>query len=185
MSGGGGGKPLLDSTGLGAIAVLGAGASVATVNSFWLTATGAGFVADLVTILRGGFATDLTTDLTAGLAGAWETPFEIGLAATFTGAFTRVLTAGLVAGFFTTGLGLTTGWAVFLATGLTTAFEAGLGLTATLTGVLTAGLATDLLAPGLTTFLAVADDFPADLPALADVAGFAFTACLLWDAASG
>ena len=181
MSGGGGGKPLLDSTGLGAIAVLGAGAGVATVNSFWLTATGAGFVADLVTILRGGFATGLTTDLTAGLAGAWETPFEIGLAATFTGAFTRALTAGLVAGFFTTGLGLTTGWAVFLATGLTTAFEAGLGLAATLTGALAAGL----LTLDVTAFLAVADDLAADLPALADVAGFAFTACLLWDAASG
>ena len=50
---------------------------------------------------------------------------------------------------------------------------------------LAAVLVTGLLGLALTAFLAGIAGLPALLIALTDFAGFAFTVCLLWDAAAG
>ena len=192
LRGGGGGRPFWPSTGLGSTATgTGATAGTGALASFadFLIATGNGLaLAGLAKALTATFATGFATTLALALAGA--TGFggaalafvlDVGLIVAFGAALALAdflgtgLAAALGTGFFTATLGLTTGLAIFLATGLATA------LGATLDTALAFATALTLL----TTALAVVLALLAGFPALADFAGFAFTACLLWEAASG
>ena len=140
-----------------------------------------GLDTDLATALATGFAAALTLSLLTTLAGAlgvgFEAALDVGLATAFNGVLAFAVndfTTGLEAGFFATGLALPAN--------LATTLSADLGLaTATF-------FSTVLLALALPAFFAAGAGLLALLLALANFSGFAgfdFTACLLWDAASG
>ena len=145
----------------------------------------AGLPIGLATCLALGLATGLPTGLATGL--------EEALAVDLTGTLDLTggcFAAGLEICFFTTTLA--TGLATFLTGGCTT--RLGLDLTAVfglaaafgadLATVFPVGLTTGL-AGGLGAFLAIADEALTLLLALPDFSTFAFTACLLWEAAYG
>ena len=186
LSGGGGGKPLFTAAGLNGTTGVAAAGGTATGTAFLLAVTGTGldltglaeaFGTGLVDNLAMGLPTTLTEAFCAGVAAVLATLFVAAFAAlantlTLTGG---ALATGFGADFFTADLEFTAG--------LPTVLGSDLGLAVVFTGT----LATDLLAAlaGLAAFLAAATGFLAAWFALADFAGFAFTACLLWDAASG
>ena len=181
--------------GFAGTAGLGAVSSEAASCDFLPTATAVdlatGLIMDLATALATGFAAGLTVGLIATLAGTLGVGFRaalgVGLATAFTGAlalataFTGVLAlaiddlrTGLEAGFFTTGL--------TLLADLTTTLRAVLELAAA------TFFSTVLSALTLPAFFTAGAGLPALLFALANFSGFvgfAFTNCLLWDAAAG
>ena len=179
LRGGGGGKPLLARTVFGRTTGLAAAEGVTTGAAFLLTTMFTG----LGTAFATGFVTGLTATLAVSLTEIFEVALGTGLVVTLADKLAAVLALAL------TGVGLTTGLADFLTAGWAAVFEAGLGLTADLgtvfDGALAVVLTTGLLPLALTAFLAGVAGLPAVLIALSDFAGFAFTACLLWDAAAG
>ena len=185
LRGGGGGKPLLANKGFAGTTGLGAVSGVAASCTFLPTGTAMdfarGLVTDLATALATGFAATLTAGLLTTLAGTLGVGFEaalgVGLATAFTGVLALAvddLKTGLETGFFATGLALLAN--------LATTLSADLGLAAA------TFFGTVLLALTLPAFFTADAGLLALLFALADFSGFAafaFTGCLLWDAASG
>ena len=187
LSGGGGGKPLLAVTGLGCTTGVGKAGGFATSAAFLLAATDKGLV---LTGLTTAFGTGLETGLAATLAAALETTFTEALGVGFVA--NLALTTGFEATFLATGLALAAGLTAFFATGFATTLGADLAADMSLVEAFTAAFTTCLLADlpadafgDLAGFLAMGAGLPAALFALTDFAGFAFTVCLLWDAASG
>lgn len=196
LSGGGGGRPLW-LTGFGTAAKgTGAATGAATLAGFsgfadvagFLLVTGNGLAVAAMTLtgltatFAAGFVTTLAFTL-AGATGAFGTALavvlDVGLIVAFGAALALAdfegtgLAADWTTGFFKATLGLATGFAIFLGTGLGAAFGR------TFTGIL------DFAAALRPTVLATVWILLAGLLALADFAGFAFTACLLLEAASG
>ena len=181
LRGGGGGKPLLANKGFAGTTGLGAVSGVAASCTFLPSGTAADLTTGLVTDLATGFAATLTVGLLTTFAGALDVGFEaalgVGLATAFKGVLALAvsdLTTGLETGFFATGLALLAN--------LATTLSADLGLAAA------TFFSTTLLALTLPAFFTAGAGLLALLFALADFSGFAafaFTGCLLWDAASG
>ena len=139
LSGGGGGKPLFACTGLGGTIRVNAAGTVVTSGAFLLAASGKG----LANTLRTGLTTGLAATLAAGFVTCLTGALAEGLAAAFSETLALAggaLATGLEAGFFKTGLALTTGVAGFLAMDLPAALKAVLGTNLGSAAVLTIGL---------------------------------------------
>ena len=185
LRGGGGGKPLLANKGFAGTTGLGAVSGVAASCTFLPTGTAAnlttGLVTDLATALAIGFGATLTVGLLTTFAGALDVGFEAALGVGFATAFTGVLPSAV--GDLTTGLE-----AIFFATCLDLLANLATTLSEDLDLAAATFFSTVLLALTLPAFFTAGAGLLALLFALADFSGFAafaFTVCLLWDAASG
>ena len=150
MSGGGGGKPLLDCKGLVGTTAAETTAGVTAGAAFLTTPTGTAL--DLAGFGE-GLAAALTATFGIGLAAGFAEVLAEGLASAFTGVLAGVLAealaltgVALTAGFLAANLLLPKGLDTFLAAGLTTALGPDLGLAATFAAALTAGFLTTALA---------------------------------------